>query len=155
MREAAAALPDAVLGYRELGVSTSSGDAAFLQDGQGRINRRRLFWPSQAYTVEVKGEKQIKLLLETASCWSADVSAQQTSYWLKLVLFVCKYTLLEEARTACRLQHDFVVVVSQSELAWIWFQKAPGPCQMLCFKDAFHAHKKGCSLRPQDLATRP
>ena len=54
MKEPAMVLPDAVLGYRELGIAESGeANAALLDDGQGRINRRRSFWPSSLYRPEV------------------------------------------------------------------------------------------------------
>lgn len=54
MKEPEMVLPDAVLGYRELGIADTGGaNAALLDDGQGRINRRRTFWPSTLYRPEV------------------------------------------------------------------------------------------------------
>lgn len=56
MREDVNVLPDAVVGFQELGISSTGGDAALLDQGQGSINRFRRFTPAESYDPEVHFE---------------------------------------------------------------------------------------------------
>lgn len=53
VQEQTDAQPDAVVGYRELGISESEGAAEYLDEGQGRINRLKVFYPCNTYSAEV------------------------------------------------------------------------------------------------------
>ena len=48
-----AALPDSVVGYQELGLGDVQDGPALLDQGSGRINSLRTFWPSHLYDPEV------------------------------------------------------------------------------------------------------
>ena len=52
MEEAVSALPDAVLGYRQLGI-TDPADGALLNEGDGAINSSRTFWTNDFYEPDV------------------------------------------------------------------------------------------------------
>ena len=51
VRETVEAVPDAVLGYTELGLGPDDG--ALLDQGEGRINSARKFWPNESYEPQV------------------------------------------------------------------------------------------------------
>ena len=51
VRETVEAVPDAVLGYTELGLGPDDG--ALLDQGEGRINSARKFWPNESYDPQV------------------------------------------------------------------------------------------------------